>query len=312
MKLSKNTTIPNILVEKLLFSGVGLGRMPDGKKILISGGAIPESRVDLRVVREKKDYIEAQILQTVERSPLETDLPAHYQVYGGCRWLPIRYADQLRIKEEQVRDAFRFLGEEAANVVFHPIIASPDIYGYRNKLEFSFGKYISLKEGVHDDFRFGFHQPGTFDRIIDCTHCVLADDAINSIFHEIDTWTRASGLPTYDPKTQEGFYRHLVIRKAHVSGETMVILLPDELARGGGPLSSGAGVRGGGESALRSLRWDGDDRHPPRGQIRGRVECRARAGGIRRWAAQCTRERCLPYPLFLGQDGGLPRTVCPA
>lgn len=45
----------------------------------------------------------------------------------------------------------------------------------------------------------------------------------NQIFRDIDTLARASGIPTYDPKTGIGFWRHLVIRRAKKTGETMVI-----------------------------------------------------------------------------------------
>jgi len=90
-------------------------------------------------------------------------------------------------------------------------------------VEFSWGKYISEKEGIHDTFRFGFHAQAQFDRIIDCDFCVLADDETNAIFREINEYSRKSGLPTYDPKTNIGFWRHLVVRKAHYTNEIMLI-----------------------------------------------------------------------------------------
>ncbi len=106
------------------------------------------------------------------------------------------------------------------------------MYGYRNKVEFSWGKYISERESVHDDFRFGFHAQGQFDRVIDCSYCALADEEINSIFREVDTLSRTSGFHTYDPKTQVGFWRHLVIRKAHKMGEIMLIFSVNGLLDG--------------------------------------------------------------------------------
>lgn len=128
-----------------------------------------------------------------------------------------------------MREAFHYVEkywQESPEKIpeFHPIVPSPEIYGYRNKVEFSFGKYISEKEGIHDDFRFGFHAQGQFDRIINCDFCVLADDEINAIFREMNTYSRASGLPTYDPKVNVGFWRHFVVRKAHFTGEIMLIL----------------------------------------------------------------------------------------
>jgi tRNA/tmRNA/rRNA uracil-C5-methylase (TrmA/RlmC/RlmD family) len=46
---------------------------------------------------------------------------------------------------------------------------------------------------------------------------------MNEIFHEVDTFSRGTDLPTYDPKRSEGFWRHLVIRKGSFSGELMLI-----------------------------------------------------------------------------------------
>ncbi len=156
---------------------------------------------------------------------MEQPLPAHFQVYGGCKWLPIIYSEQLRIKNEQVLECFSGLKARGFldGTVWHPILASPEIYGYRNKLEFSFGKYISAKEEIHDDFRFGFHKQGEFDRIIDCDFCVLASDSVNEIFQEINTLSRASGIPTYDPRTTKGVWRHLVVREAKTSGQKMLV-----------------------------------------------------------------------------------------
>lgn len=221
--MKKNEILENILIDKLIFGGKGLALAPDGKKIIVTGGVIPRSRVNLRILKSRTAYYEAQILDTVKKSPLEQELPAHFQVYGGCKWLPIGYEEQLKIKTEQVREAFHHIEDKLEKTTFHPIVASPEIYGYRNKIEFSWGKYISFKEDIRDEFRFGFHAQWQFDRIIDCTYCVLADEEINEIFKEVDTFSRASGLPTYDPKTNIGFWRHFVVRKARFTDEIMLI-----------------------------------------------------------------------------------------
>lgn len=180
--------------------------------------------VDLRILKVKNNRLEAQILRTVKKSPLEKDIPSKWQLYGGCKWLMIPYENQLEIKEMQIKEAFHFLREETEKTNFHDIIPSPESEHYRNKVEFSWGKYISEREGVHDEYRFGFHAAGQFDRIIDCSYCVLADDETNAIFRDIDNFAREYHLPTYDPKTGVGFWRHLVIRKGKKSGEIMLLL----------------------------------------------------------------------------------------
>ncbi len=221
--MKKDTILSNITIEKLIFGGKWLARTAEGKKILISGGAIPESIVDIRVIRSKSSFIEGQIVKIVKKSPLEEEVAPGIQVYGWCKWLPIKYENQLKIKEWQVREAFHHIRDKVEGAIFHPIVASPEKFAYRNKVEFSWGKYISDREWVRDEFRFGFHEQGTFDRIINCESCVLADTEINEIFHEVDTFSRSTDLPTYDPKRSEGFWRHLVIRKGSFSGEIMLI-----------------------------------------------------------------------------------------
>ena len=45
----------------------------------------------------------------------------------------------------------------------------------------------------------------------------------NQVFRDIDALARESHIPTYDPKTGVGFWRHLVIRRAKKTGEMMII-----------------------------------------------------------------------------------------
>lgn len=221
--MPKGDIVRGILVDKLIFGGNGLGRLPDGRKLVITGGVVPGSTVSVRILRARSSHAEGQVWEVEKPSPLEQPLPKHWQVYGGCKWLPIPYEKQLEIKQQQVREAFHHLKEAVAGTVFHPIIASPKTEGYRNKVEFSFGVYFSDAEGVRDTFRFGFHKQGEFSKVINCSYCVLGDEETNTIFKEVDRFARASGLPTYDPVRHSGFWRHLVVRRSHNLTGTMLV-----------------------------------------------------------------------------------------
>jgi len=222
--VQKWTTLENVFVEKLILWGIGLSRAADGKKILISWGAIPESTVDVRVLKNRSNRLETQMLRVVKKSPIEAELPRNFQLYGGCRWLPIPHEKQLEIKEQQIKEVFIHTPELVKDVVWHPIVASPEVYGYRNKVEFSWGKYISAREWIDDKYRFGFHESGQFDRVVNCSFCVLGDDVINDIFRIFDSYARENRLPTYDVRTNIGFWRHLIIRRSKKTNETMVII----------------------------------------------------------------------------------------
>lgn len=97
--MSKNQILENITIDKLIFGGKGLATAPDGRKIIISGGCIPGSVVNIRVLKAKKSHYEGQQLDVVKQSPMEVKLPEGFQLYGGAKWLTIRYEDQLKIKE---------------------------------------------------------------------------------------------------------------------------------------------------------------------------------------------------------------------
>ena len=46
--------IKGLTVYKIGYGGIGIASLPDGKKVLIKGGALPGSIVDVRVVKTKK------------------------------------------------------------------------------------------------------------------------------------------------------------------------------------------------------------------------------------------------------------------
>ena len=63
---------------------------------------------------------------------------------GGCKWQMLSYPTQLKLKQDIVLDAFKKLATE--NIEILPIVGSPLEKRYRNKIEFSFGKYITNSE----------------------------------------------------------------------------------------------------------------------------------------------------------------------
>ncbi len=219
--MKKGDILENIRVEKLVFWGAWFARLEDGKVLFITGGVVPESIVMVKILKKKKDFCEWQAMQVVQRSPLET---GNYQVFPGAPWINIDYAHQIQIKDNQLKEAFFHLKKYQENIEFLPVAHTENIFGYRNKIEFSFGKYISHKESRDEQFNVGFHKRWEFSRVEDYDNCALIDDITNQIYLEIKTWCRDSGLPAYDQKMHTGFFRHLLMRKTHFTDEMMIIL----------------------------------------------------------------------------------------
>jgi len=70
----------------------------------------------------------------------------------------INYDSQLQIKQTQIEESMFHIKKLQENINFLPIIPAPEQFGYRNKIEFSFGKYISHRDDIRQEFNVGFHK----------------------------------------------------------------------------------------------------------------------------------------------------------
>ena len=138
-------------VRDVKFPNKGIVETEDG--ICIVKNAVTGQKVQARVNKKRKGKAEGALIKVLERSPLERDTPCPaFGICGGCTYLCLPYEEQCRIKERQVRELLSEALNEVSNEVlmealpegasmdwFEGIIESPDKYGYRNKMEFSFG-----------------------------------------------------------------------------------------------------------------------------------------------------------------------------
>ncbi|MCC9167841.1 23S rRNA (uracil(1939)-C(5))-methyltransferase RlmD [Pontibacter sp. XAAS-A31] len=197
--------------------------------VIFVGGVAPGDVVDLRIIRKKKSFLEAEAVNFHAYSELRVQpFCEHFGVCGGCKWQHIGYDTQLYYKQKQVKDNLERIGKIPLPE-FDPILGSEKDKYYRNKLEFTFSNNGWLtKEQIQSGEEFernalGFHIPGRFDKILDIEHCYLQPDPSNAIRLTVREYAREHGLPFYDVMKQEGLLRNLIVRTAN-TGELMVIL----------------------------------------------------------------------------------------
>lgn len=228
--MKKNTILENIEVEKLVFWWKWFARLnsqnPDlnWKAIFISGWVIPGSVVNIRVLKSRKDFIEAQCQEVIKKSPIEKKHPDNiYWDQAWSMWVNIPYEEQLKIKAWQVSESLFHVKKFQENFEIKDIVASPLVDKYRNKIEFSFGKFISQKHEKQEHFNVGFHKQGEFSKIEDFDGTILISDLANQIYKEIKDFAKASKYPVYDQFNNEWFFRHIVIRQAFFTNQIMII-----------------------------------------------------------------------------------------
>lgn len=205
-------------VDKLALGGAGLARF-EGLAVFVERG-LPGSRVLARITAAKKRHAEAEVVQVLTPSPHRAEpFCPHFGPCGGCSHQDLDYAQQLHWKHIQVQETLARLGnlgEEAAAAKVLPILPSPETRHFRNKMEFAYGG------GSGERLSLGLRPRGAAGGLLDIATCFLQSARSARIVNSARDFCRTTGFPAYDPARDSGLWRHLVIREAKTTDQTLV------------------------------------------------------------------------------------------
>ena len=223
------------IVKRVDFPNKGIVETEEG--ICTVKNVIPGQRIRCVLSRVRNGRAEGRLQQILEPSPAEWESPCpHFGQCGGCTYLSLPYEEQLRIKEMQVKKLLDgVLGGQGA-WQFEGIKASPVQFGYRNKMEFSFGD--EMKDGP---LALGMHKRGSFYDIVSVTGCQIIDEDYRRILCCVKDYfaglqDQGMEIRFYHRLRHSGYLRHLLVRKAVKTGEILIALVttskePDQAAR---------------------------------------------------------------------------------
>jgi 23S rRNA (uracil1939-C5)-methyltransferase len=204
-------------VESLAYGGNGVARL-DGFVVFVRRG-LPGDRVRARVTKVKRSHAEALATEVLRPGPQRVEAPCqHFPACGGCRFQDLAYDAQLAQKQSQVRDALQRLGGIAEPPLEEIVPCEPDVFHYRNKLEYSFTRTPSGPA-------LGFHRAGRWDEVLDIRKCWLTTDLGNELRDAVRDWAREEGLEAYSQEDGTGYLRHLVVREGRNTGQALVQLV---------------------------------------------------------------------------------------
>lgn len=217
-------------IERLGPKAVGQGTAPDGRPVQVRGVPL-HARAMVQITGRKKGAYTARRLHLV-RPPPDPAEPrcAVFGRCGGCVFQEWALEGQRRAKAARALADVAGAGDRGLGQV-HPVRGAPDAYGYRNKVELSFGTRRYLSDADHaaglplDGRYLGFHAPGRFDRVVDATRCELVSEPMNAVLGVVRSHAlQDDAPPPYDARAHTGFWRHLVLREGQRTGEILVVL----------------------------------------------------------------------------------------
>ncbi len=209
--------------------GKSIARVND-MVVFIPYGA-PGDIVDVKIDKKKHSYAEGHIVNLVKPSEVRQDpFCQHFGVCGGCKWQHLPYNEQLKYKQQQVKDAMERIAKVPIPEI-NPILGSANTQFYRNKLEFTFSNkcwltFEEMRSGKEfpDRNALGFHIPGAFDKVLDIKKCWLQNDISNEIRLFIREYALSKSYTFYDLKAQHGLMRTIMVRTAS-TGDIMLVVV---------------------------------------------------------------------------------------
>ena len=190
----------------------------EGHKVVVKN-CMPGQRIQYAVNKIRSEKAEGSLIEILEKSPLEEreKLCKNFGYCGGCSYQTMSYESQLEMKKEQVK---RLLDQVCKDYDYEGILGSPIEWGYRNKMEFSFGD-----EYKNGPLALGLHKKGSFHDILTTTDCRIVDHDFNQILSCVLDYTTKAGMDYYHKLSHKGYLRHLLVRKAAKTGEVLINIL---------------------------------------------------------------------------------------
>ena len=205
-----------VVIEDTGTGGEGIAKI-DGYTLFIKD-AVRGDRCRVRITKAHTHFAYAKLMEVLEPSlyRVEPVCPVSKRC-GGCKVMAASYEEQLRFKENKIRNNLEKIGK-ITDLEYYPIIGMEEPYHYRNKAQFPIG--------LSSDGRIisGFYA-GRTHVIVENDKCYLGVPENEEILGIIKNFMEEKHIFPYDEVTLHGLIRHVMIRKAFVTGEIMVCII---------------------------------------------------------------------------------------
>ena len=202
------------------FPNKGVVNVEEGKQVIVKN-VLPGQEISFSVNKVRKGKGEGRLLEVLKKAPNELpEAPCpHFEICGGCTYQNLSYEDQLALKGQQVKKLMDAV-VDPETYSFEGVKASPNEFGFRNKMEFTFGD--EYKDGP---LALGMHKRGSFYDIVSVTDCKIVDEDYRKILSCVQQYFAEKKISYYHRMRHTGYLRHLLVRKAVKTKEILIDLV---------------------------------------------------------------------------------------
>lgn len=131
---------------------------------------------------------------------------------GSCQYINMSYDKQLVKKHIKYNELYKDF-----KVKVHDIVGMEYPYEYRNKVIVAF----------NNQYNYGLYEENSH-KIVPMKQCLLHDEETHKVLNKIQSLLRKYRVSIYDSHRNKGFLRHVLIRRAVVTNQTLVCLVVSE------------------------------------------------------------------------------------
>ena len=228
-KFVKRGQVLELKIEDYAFGGKGIARIrsEEGEFVVFVPNTLPGQLVKAQVKKSSKKYAECKLMDIIEHSENETEVP--YQDIPGAPYIKLPIALQHQYKKESTLSLFKRIGKvENVEELFDELVTSPNVFHYRNKMEYGFSAigYDRKNKTDIDIFTLGFKRRGVWwmgDNLDKDSG--LFDKQTEDNIKVIREYCEATGLAPWHGPKREGFFRYFVVRKSYKTNRLLFNLV---------------------------------------------------------------------------------------
>jgi 23S rRNA (uracil1939-C5)-methyltransferase len=202
----------NLTIEKLVYGGEGLARLPDGKAVFVPF-VLPGEEVSATLAREKSSFARATADQVLKPAPTRVQPKCQYFANcGGCHYQHTLYNSQLEIKRNILRETLQRNAKFAWKGEIKTHSAEP--WNYRNRTR------MKVRGGEGAEFALGYHRLASHD-LLPVRNCPISSPLVNRVIQILWEMGEKGDVPGA-VKEIEFFADHadtkMIVEAHHVAG----------------------------------------------------------------------------------------------
>jgi 23S rRNA (uracil-5-)-methyltransferase RumA len=228
-KFVKKNQVLELKIEDYAFGGKGIARIhsEEGSFVIFVPNTLPGQLVKAQISKSSKNYAEAKLIDVLEPSKDEIEVP--YQDIPGAPYIQLPIELQHQYKKESTLSLFKKIGKvENIEDLFDEFVTSPNVFHYRNKMEYGFSAigYDRETKRDKDEFTLGFKRRGVWWMGDDLNKdSGLFDKQMEDHLKDIKHYCIETGLAPWHGPKREGFFRYFVVRKSFKTDELLCNLV---------------------------------------------------------------------------------------